>query len=511
MPRALISVSDKSGLAEFGKKLVENNYEIVSTGGTLKFLLDAGIPAIGVEDVTGFAECLDGRVKTLHPKIHAGILAIRSNPSHMATLEELGIDTIDIVAVNLYPFKATVQKQGSTFEEIIENIDIGGPGMLRAAAKNFESVAAICSPDSYDIVIKEIEEYGEVSHKTKLELAKKVFTETAYYDSMISNFLVEMTDSNLLLEEKITMAYDRKQELRYGENPHQNAAFFVDPFAKPGCLASMEQLGGKALSFNNIADANAALEVIKSFTSEPTCVSVKHQSPCSIASADDIATAYRKVYEADPVSIFGGIVAMNTVCDAGTADLMKDTFLEIVIAPEFTPEAIEILQKKQDLRILKIADIDFNSYGFKHRSVLGGLLVQSPDDVLYESLEVKTKAAPTDGQLADLVFAMKCSVHLKSNAIAIAKDKTLIGAGPGQTNRIGALQIAVSQASEKAKGAVLASDAFFPFDDCVIAANEAGIAAIIQPGGSNRDIDSITKCNELNIPMVFTSVRHFLH
>ena len=508
--RALVSVSDKTGIVEFCKKLEKLGFEIVSTGGTLKTLLDSGIKAISITDVTGFRECLDGRVKTLHPAVHAGLLARRDLPEHMAQLGEMGYNTIDLVAVNLYPFKATIQKPNVTTEEAVENIDIGGPTMLRSAAKNYKDVLVVCEPSDYDDVLDRIKN-GTDDEKFRLTLSYKVYRHTAAYDSLISGYMQKLLGIDF--PEHITFAYDKAQEMRYGENPHQGAAFYREPITPASSLACAEQLNGKELSYNNINDANGALDLLREFD-EPTVVASKHTNPCGVATAADIYTAYVRAYECDPVSIFGGIVACNRTVDEKTAEEMAKIFLEIIIAPDYTEGALKVLGKKKNLRVLRlphICDKTESAYDFKR--VHGGLLVQQKDLSLYDKAEYKvvTDRAPTDAERAQLDFAYKVVKHTKSNAIVVAKDSAAFGVGPGQTNRIWAAEQAIERAGEHAKGGVLASDAFFPFDDCVTVAAEAGITAIIQPGGSLRDEDSVKAANAAGIAMVFVGDRHFKH
>ncbi|HBU13124.1 MAG TPA: bifunctional phosphoribosylaminoimidazolecarboxamide formyltransferase/inosine monophosphate cyclohydrolase [Clostridiales bacterium] len=509
--KAFISVFDKAGVVEFAKNLAALGFDILSTGGTQRALEQAGVAVTNVSDITGFPECLDGRVKTLHPKIHAGILAMRGNPDHMKQLGELGVDTIDVVAVNLYPFKQTVEKPGVTLEEAIENIDIGGPTMLRAAAKNWQDVAVVIDAADYDTVINELKQ-GEISKETKFYLAAKVFEHTAAYDALIAGYLRPKTKQTGL-PEKLTITLEKQQEMRYGENPHQGAAFYREPLAVPGSLANAEQLNGKELSFNNINDAAGALDTLREF-SDTTVVAVKHANPCGVGSAQTVHEAYMKAYESDPVSIFGGIVAVNTEVDEKTAAEMSRIFLEIVIAPSYTKEALALLCQKKNLRVLRLPDISAKlpQGAFDAKKVLGGMLVQEVNRKLLDGeLKVVTKRKPTEDELENLEFAFKVVKHVKSNGIAIAKDLATLGIGPGQTNRIWSTQMAIERSGREVKGAVLASDAFFPFDDCVEACAKAGITAIIQPGGSVRDEDSIKKCDEYGIAMVFTGIRHFKH
>lgn len=510
--RALISVSDKTGVIEFAKELAGLGFEIISTGGTAAALTKAGVANIGISDITGFPECLDGRVKTLHPNVHAGLLAVRSNPEHMKQLIENGVNTIDVVCVNLYPFKATITKPDCTTGEAIENIDIGGPTMLRSAAKNYQDVIVLCDPKDYSEAVERLK--GDTADKDfRLRLMYKVFAHTAMYDSMISGYLagklgIEFPDS-------ITLAYEKAQGMRYGENPHQQAAFYRECFDYAGSITSCKQLHGKELSFNNINDTNGAIELLREFT-EPTIVAVKHSNPCGVGSANDIYSAYIKAYEADPVSIFGGIIASNREIDEKTALKMSEIFLEVVVAPAFSVEALAVLQRKANIRLLTCPDISVAlKAGTKNmKKVLGGLLIQDIDSIVLDNqpLKVMTKRAPTAAELEQLIFAFKVVKHAKSNAIAIAKDGCSIGIGVGQTNRIWATNQAIEHAGNRCVGAVMASDAFFPFPDCVEAAAKAGITAIIQPCGSNNDQLSIDACDKYGIAMVSSNgIRHFLH
>ncbi len=510
--RALISVSDKAGIVDFAKKLDGFGIDIISTGGTAKVLAEAGINIIPISDITGFPECLDGRVKTLHPKIHGGLLAIRDNNLHMNTLKELNIEPIDMVVVNLYPFKKTVEKEDCSLEEAIENIDIGGPSMLRAAAKNSKYVTVVTDPADYERVISELGDNGDVSEKTKFELAAKVFSHTAYYDTLIANYLLQKADLPKY-PDLLTFTYEKVQDLRYGENPHQKAAFYKDACKSKGALHNAVQLNGKELSFNNINDANGALELLKEFT-EPACVAVKHANPCGVALGKDIYEAYIKAYEGDPVSIFGGIVAVNRIVEAKAAVEMSKIFLEIVIAPDYTDEALMILKEKKNLRVLKLDEISFMpSECIELKKVFGGLLVQDSDYKDFNDKDIKyvTDTKPNEKETEDLFFAWKVVKHVKSNAIVIAKDGRTLGIGPGQTNRIWSAEMSITRAGEQSIGAVMASDAFFPFPDVVAAAADAGIRAIIQPGGSLKDEESIAACNESGIAMIFTGIRHFKH
>ena len=515
--RALISVSDKTGIVEFAKELVSLGVEIISTGGTYQKLKDEGIPAIEVSSLTGFPECLDGRVKTLHPVIHAGLLAMRSKKEHMNQLEQLGITPIDMVVVNLYPFKETILKDGVTREEAVENIDIGGPTMLRSAAKNYQDVAVVVDPEDYGIVIKELKEEGQVSLDTKFYFMQKVFMHTSNYDTMIANYLKkERNDTSF--PDTLTMTFEKVQDMRYGENPHQQAAFYREVGKQVGSLVDAKQLNGKELSFNNINDTNGALELLKEFT-EPTVVACKHGNPCGVGSGSTIFEAWKKAYEADKVSIFGGIVVLNREVTKEVAEDMKQIFLAVIVAPSYEPEALELLKGKKNVRVLQLDDISVpqKETAYDMKKVNGGLIVQTIDSKLLDGeVQVVTTTQPTKEQMEDLLFAFKMVKYVKSNGIAVAKNKQSIGIGPGQVNRIWATKQCFEHAQEligleATKGAVLASDAFFPFADCVEAAHQAGIKAIIQPGGSVRDQESIDKCNEYGIAMVFTGIRHFKH
>ncbi|MEI3175331.1 MAG: bifunctional phosphoribosylaminoimidazolecarboxamide formyltransferase/IMP cyclohydrolase [Lachnospiraceae bacterium] len=515
--RALISVSDKTGIVELAKELTGLGVEIISTGGTYKKLKDEGVKAIEISELTGFPECLDGRVKTLHPIVHAGLLAMRSNPEHMKQLKELHIEPIDMVIVNLYPFKATIMKDGVTRADAVENIDIGGPTMLRAAAKNYQDVAVVVDPADYAVVLKELKENGSVSLDTKFYLMQKVFMHTSNYDTMIADYLkAERHDESL--PETLTMTFEKVQDMRYGENPHQKAAFYREVGKKKGTLDMAEQLNGKELSFNNINDANGALELLKEFD-EPTVVASKHGNPCGVGSADTIEEAWDKAYAADKVSIFGGIVAINREVTASMAAKMKEVFLEVVVAPSYEEKALEIFREKKNVRVLRLPDITVpqRANALDLKKVNGGLIVQGIDNKLVgDEVTTVTKRKPTDQEMEDLMFAWKMVKYVKSNGIALAKNKQSVGIGPGQVNRIWAAKQSMEHAAEligpdATKGAVLASDAFFPFPDCVEAAHEAGITAIIQPGGAMRDQLSIDKCDEYGIAMVFTGMRHFRH
>ncbi len=511
MKRALISVSDKEGIVEFARNLKDLNFEIISTGGTKSALINEGVDVVSVSEVTGFPECLNGRVKTLHPAILGGLLAKRDNPEHMQHLDDLSIDTIDLIVVNLYPFKNTILKEDVTFEEAIENIDIGGPTMLRAAAKNFQDVAVIVDPNDYLPITEELINNGEISYETKLYLAKKVFETTSYYDTLIATYLREEVTSEVM-PNLLTVAYEKVDDLRYGENPHQKASFYKEYKNLNGTLALAKQLHGKELSYNNINDTNGALEILKEYKDEPTIVAVKHANPCGIASDTTISSAFKKAHDADPISIFGGIIASNTIIDEETAKQINEIFIEVVVAPGYSEEALKILTSKKNIRLLTLEDITSSYSGTDIKKVMGGVLIQdSNSELLTADLKIVTDRQPTNEEMKDLIFAFKAVKHTKSNGISIAKNGVLIGNGPGQVNRIWALENAIKQGGKEVKGAVLASDAFFPFGDCVEAAKKAGITAIIQPGGSIRDEESIELCNKYGITMIFTGIRHFKH
>ena len=534
--RALVSVSDKAGVVDFCKGLAENGFEIISTGGTAKALKEAGLEVIGISEITGFPECLDGRVKTLHPNVHAGLLAMRSNPEHMEQLRMLNINTIDIVCVNLYPFKATLES-GADFATCIENIDIGGPTMIRAAAKNYQDVAVIVDPADYDKVLEELKE-GEISLDTKKYLQYKVFAHTAVYDSLISNYLASQL--GITFPDEVTFAYKKAQNMRYGENPQQQAVFYKEQLSRKGSLPSATQIWGKELSYNNINDANGALELLKEFGSVPAVVACKHANPCGVGTGENIFEAYMRAYNSDPVSVFGGILAINGTVDEATAIEINKIFIEIVIASAYTCEAMEILESKKNIRLVQIDDISCkrDSSAFDMKKVYGGLLVQQYDETLLKNEDmnlfttkatmetvaladgkqktvygtgVVTDRAPTEEEIEALLFNWKVVKHTKSNAIVIGKRDRTTGIGMGQTNRIWAAQQAIAHAGGKAKGSVMASDAFFPFADCVEECVKAGITAIIQPGGSIRDKDSVDACNAAGIAMVFVGDRHFKH
>jgi len=505
--RALISVSNKEGILEFAKELAALDYEILSTGGTKKMLQENNVPVTAVDEVTKFPEILDGRVKTLNPLIHGGLLGKFDDPSHQAQMNEHGIEPIEIVCVNLYPFVETISKPNVTWDDAIENIDIGGPTMLRSAAKNHQYVTVIVDSNDYANVLEELKEQGATALETRKRLAAKVFRHTAAYDSYISNYLTEEE-----FPENLTMTYELKQTLRYGENPHQKAAFYQKRLGSDFSLAYATQLHGKELSYNNIQDGNAALQIVKEFDI-PAAVAVKHMNPCGVGTGASIEEAFDKAYEADPTSIFGGIIALNREVDVATAEKLSGIFLEIIIAPSFTEDALAILTQKKNIRLMTINFAQENQDKLKVVSVEGGLLVQEDDAFGFAEADVKvaTDREPTEEEWTALKLGWAVVKHVKSNAIVVTDTQMTLGVGAGQMNRVGSAKIALDQAGERAKGAALASDAFFPMSDTVETAAAAGITAIIQPGGSIKDQDSIDKANEYGIAMVFTGVRHFKH
>jgi phosphoribosylaminoimidazolecarboxamide formyltransferase/IMP cyclohydrolase len=512
MKRALISVSHKTGLLDFVKQLVTFDYEVISTGGTYKLLHENNIPVKMIDEFTGFPEIMDGRVKTLHPKVHGGLLCLRNNTQHITQAKENGIDMIDMVVVNLYPFKETIAKENVILADAIENIDIGGPSMLRSAAKNHLFVTVICDTNDYQKVIEELKTNGDTTFETRQQLAAKVFRHTAAYDATIAGFLTDRVGERE--PENLTVTFSKKQSLRYGENPHQKACFYAG-IPQGFSMAFAQQLHGKELSYNNIQDGDAALNIVKEFMDEPVMVAVKHKNPCGVGIGKDVQEAWQRCYDADPVSIFGGIVASNQTIDEETAESMKNVFLEIILAPKFTEKALEILTAKKNIRLMTFETSLKNEDKNLLLSVNGGLLIQETDNATTQDYEIKvvTERAPTESEMNDLLFAMKVCKHVKSNAITLAKDLRTVGIGAGQMNRVGAAFIALEQAKTAGftKNIILASDAFFPFDDVVKIAHQYGVTAIIQPGGSVRDEDSIKACNELKISMVFTGKRHFKH
>ena len=508
--RALISVSDKTSVVEFAQQLRSLGWEIIATGGTMKLLRDSGLEVINISDVTGFPEICDGRVKTLHPKVHGGLLARRDDESHLAALKENQIEFIDMVCVNLYPFRQTIAKPDVTMEDAIENIDIGGPSMLRSAAKNYKDVTVVCDPIDYAQIIEEIKASGNTTLQTRLQLSAKAYTHTAEYDSMIATYMRKAAGLN----EKLFLEFDLVQGLRYGENPHQQAKFYSSANTGSYSLANAKQLNGKELSYNNIQDANAALCIAREFD-EPFCVGLKHMNPCGAAIGTDVVDAWTKAYEADKVSIFGGIVAVNREVTREAAELMKPIFLEIIMAPSFSEGALEVLCTKKNLRLLQVDMSKDDTVVNQYVSVNGGLLVQDLDKTTAEVTAEMcvTEAKPSAEQVTDLNFGWRIVKHVKSNAIVVVKDGHTVGVGAGQMNRVGSAEIALKQAQAAGftEGLVLASDGFFPFDDTVTLAAQYGVTAIVQPGGSVRDEDSIKKANECGITMLCTGMRHFKH
>ncbi len=512
--RALISVSNKTGVVSFARELETMGWEILSTGGTALVLREEGIQVRDVGDYTGFPEILEGRVKTLHPRVHGAILGKRDSSLHQEQMREHGIEAIDLVAVNLYPFADVISKESTTLEEAYENIDIGGPAMVRAAAKNYHNVIVVVNPDRYSAIIEELRG-GEPSPSMRYKLSAEAFSHTAYYDSIISNYLHQQDgEEKDLFPTNLTLPYTKAQELRYGENPHQKAAFYREPLPKPSAVAAARKLRGKELSFNNLNDLHAAWELVKEF-SDPTAVAMKHANPCGVGSDLQLFEAYRKAHDADPVSIFGGIVALNRQVDEETARLLNRIFLEAIAAPAFSPPALDILSFRKDLRLLEIGleeagsaekELDFKKIG-------GGLLVQESLKEDYDPANWKlvTGRKPTEMEMKDLLFSLRVVKSVNSNAIVISKRQQTLGIGAGQMSRVGATRIALEQAGENARGSVMASDAFFPFKDAVELAAAQGVTAIVQPGGSNRDEESIELCENYNISMLFTGRRYFKH
>lgn len=510
MKRALISVSDKQNLIEFASGLIEAGYEIISTGGTKKVLDEAGIKTLSISDITNYPEIMDGRVKTLHPNVHGALLGKRNKQEHVQQLEDLGIQMIDLVCVNLYPFKQTVQKKDVEHDEIMENIDIGGTSILRSAAKNYQYVSVVCDVNDYDKVLSEIKQYNDTTLETKALLAAKAFRHTANYDAMIAEYLTLQTGEKY--PEKLTITFDKVQELRYGENPHQSAAFYKGMYPAYS-IANAKKLHGKALSYNNIQDGNAAIEILKEFEGVPVAIGVKHMNPCGIGLGENIEEAWDKAYQADPISIFGGIAAFNDTIHAPLAEKLSKIFLEIIIAPSFDEEAFKILSRKKNIRLMTLDTSLSVTNKQRYSNVYDGLLLQDIDEyvVKEEDLRCVTKRQPTAEEMKQLMFAWKVVKHVKSNAIVLANDNMTVGIGAGQMNRVGAAKIAIEQAGEKAYGSVMGSDAFIPMPDTVEEAQKAGITAIIQPGGSIKDQLSIDVCNQHDIAMVYTGVRHFKH
>jgi len=524
--QALISVSDKTGVVEFARALSKMGVQLLSTGGTAKLLAEQGLPVVEVGDYTGFPEMLDGRVKTLHPKVHGGILARRDVPAHMSALDQHAIPTIDMVVVNLYPFQATVAQDSCTLEDAIENIDIGGPTMLRSSAKNHKDVVVICDPDDYQAVLDEMQaQAGTVSYNTKFSLAKKVFAHTAQYDGAITNYLTSLGDDKAhatrsAYPQILNLSFEKVQEMRYGENPHQSASFYRDLHVADGALANYRQLQGKELSYNNIADADAAWECVKSFDAKDlaACVIVKHANPCGVAVADSPLAAYSKAWQTDPTSAFGGIIAFNRELDGAAAEMVARQFVEVLIAPSFTQEALAIIAAKQNVRVLQIAlgqtGQAVNKYDYKR--VGGGLLVQSPDarNVLPADFTIVSKRMPTPAETSDMLFAWRVAKYVKSNAIVFCANGMTLGVGAGQMSRVDSARIASIKAHNAGlslAGSVVASDAFFPFRDGLDVVIDAGASCVIQPGGSMRDSEVIAAADERNAVMIFTGIRHFRH
>lgn len=510
MKRALISVYNKEGVVDFSRELINLGWEIISTGGTSKTLKAEGIDVLEVEEITKFPEILDGRVKTLNPYIHGGLLYKRDNDEHIKILEKMNIGAIDMVVNNLYPFEETIKNPHATYEDIIENIDIGGPSMIRAAAKNYKFVTVIVDPKDYEKVLDELKLSKEVGVKTREYLASKVFSYTAYYDALIANYFNGQVKNKF--PEMVTLPLKKAQDLRYGENPHQSAAFYKKSYNINGTIASGNQIHGKELSYNNINDANGAIKIIKEFN-EPTIVAVKHSNPCGIGSGEDLLEAYIKAYECDKESIFGGIIAANMEIDRDVAEKINEIFIEIVLAPFFTDEAVEILTRKKNIRLIQIDNIEKNDYEeLDVKNVLGGLLMQDRDNkLLLEEMKIVSKKHPSNEEIRDLLFAWKAVKNINSNGVVIVKDNATIGLGLGEVNRFWAVENAINRGKDKVKGSVLASDGFFPFKDSVEILAKAGISAIIQPGGSIKDEEVIEEADKHGIAMIFTGIRHFKH
>ena len=509
--RALISVSDKTGIVSFAKRLVDLGFEIISTGGTFSVLKENKVPVISIDTVTGFPEMLDGRVKTLHPKIHGGLLAKRDDAEHMLVCKEHDIQMIDLVVVNLYPFEKTISKPNVALDEAIENIDIGGPSMLRSAAKNYKSVAVVVSPSRYEDVIEELTKYGEISLLLKEQLACEVFSHTAQYDATIASYLGSALFSKKSeLPSLLTPVLYKQADLRYGENPHQKAAFYRT--REISGIPGLKQLHGKELSYNNIVDLEAALIIVREFDL-PAAAIIKHTNPCGAAIGDSLFEAYQKAYLVDPVSAFGSIVGLNRNVDVNTANELSKTFIEVVVAPSFDDDALAVLSKKPSIRLIQMAKLKDANDDYLYKQVEGGFLVQTKDSVVLseKDLSIPTTKKPSAKEINDLLFAFTLVKHVKSNAVLIAKNGTAVGIGAGQMSRVESVEIALKKAGLETKGAVMASDAFFPFRDSIDVASTHGIVSIIQPGGSRRDQESVDSCNEHGISMAFTGIRHFKH
>ncbi len=514
--RALISVSDKKGIIDFAKILIKYNVEILSTGGTAKLFAENNIPVIEVSDYTGFPEMLDGRVKTLHPKIHGGILGKRDDEKHLQTMIKSNIPLIDLVVVNLYPFEATISKENCPLSEAIENIDIGGPAMIRSSAKNYNGVAVVTDSSDYKMIEDALKKNdGALNLECRFILAKKAFEHTAKYDLAISNYLNGLdTNKNLTYPKKLNLAFNKKMDLRYGENPHQSASFYVDEIATKGSLASFKQLQGKELSYNNLNDADTAWECVKSFKL-PSCVIVKHANPCGVASSKDLLDAYKKAFSTDPTSAFGGIIACNTALDKNTAAQIISQFVEVVIAPSYEAESLKIFESKPNIRLLEVT-LDNNFNAFELKKIGGGLLVQSPDNfnIDMDHCKIVSKLKPNQEQMADMLFAWRVAKYVKSNAIVFCKNNQTLGIGAGQMSRVDSTKIAsikAQNANLDLINSVVASDAFFPFRDGIDVLATAGAKCVIQPGGSLRDEEVISAADELGLVMLFTGYRHFRH
>jgi len=514
--RALISVSDKKGIIDFAKTLIKFNVEILSTGGTAKLLAENNISVIEVSDYTGFPEMLDGRVKTLHPKIHGGILGKRDDEKHLQTMIKSDIPLIDLVVVNLYPFEATISKENCPLSEAIENIDIGGPAMIRSSAKNYNGVAVVTDASDYKMIEDALEKNdGALNLECRFNLAKKAFEHTAKYDSAISNYLNGLdTNKNVTYPNKLNLIFNKKMDLRYGENPHQSASFYVDEITNKGSLASFKQLQGKELSYNNLNDADTAWECVKSFKL-PSCVIVKHANPCGVGSSQDLLNAYKKAFSTDPTSAFGGIIACNTILDKNTASQIITQFVEVVIAPSYDPESLKIFESKPNIRLLEVT-LDSNFNTFELKKIGGGLLVQSPDNfnIDMNHCKIVSKLKPNEEQMDDMLFAWRVAKYVKSNAIVFCKNNQTLGIGAGQMSRVDSTKIAsikAQNANLNLTNSVVASDAFFPFRDGIDVLAAAGAKCVIQPGGSLRDEEVISAADELGLVMLFTGYRHFRH
>ncbi|HBO18428.1 MAG TPA: bifunctional phosphoribosylaminoimidazolecarboxamide formyltransferase/inosine monophosphate cyclohydrolase [Methylophilaceae bacterium] len=514
--RALISVSDKKGIIDFAKTLIKFNVEILSTGGTAKLLAENNISVIEVSDYTGFPEMLDGRVKTLHPKIHGGILGKRDDEKHLQTMIKSDIPLIDLVVVNLYPFEATISKENCPLSEAIENIDIGGPAMIRSSAKNYNGVAVVTDASDYKMIEDALDKNdGALNLECRFNLAKKAFEHTAKYDSAISNYLNGLdTNKNVTYPNKLNLIFNKKMDLRYGENPHQSASFYVDEIANKGSLASFKQLQGKELSYNNLNDADTAWECVKSFKL-PSCVIVKHANPCGVGSSQDLLNAYKKAFSTDPTSAFGGIIACNTILDKNTASQIITQFVEVVIAPSYDPESLKIFESKPNIRLLEVT-LDSNFNTFELKKIGGGLLVQSPDNfnIDMNHCKIVSKLKPNEEQMDDMLFAWRVAKYVKSNAIVFCKNNQTLGIGAGQMSRVDSTKIAsikAQNANLNLTNSVVASDAFFPFRDGIDVLAAAGAKCVIQPGGSLRDEEVISAADELGLVMLFTGYRHFRH